>query len=1027
MDPHITVLTGTYYLRFCCSLKKKKLLPTLSPFISNFNSIIIITHKLMTGRVLQLAFLYTTASLLQGGKSQLIPSHHNVHGTSNISYGGTVGIFDHHNGIDTSVPSIALTDTRVPQDNSASTHHSGSIDVQSSIPENTTSDSTESISSTGTVEDFGDHGYEDPGGLDGPYIEDDGHTSDLDGPSGSSLLTDSSSSTASVGPPSILHPTMSTLLTISVVPSDYPLSSDELSTEDDSHTVDSGGVTTTGEPTEEPTGSSESTESTATPSTSETSSLSEDSTTSILSPSLSTSLEDATTSESDIEHSSEPTVGDMSDHTSDHTSEHTTEYTSEHTSVHTSGSIVESTSTTSSGLEEDSSSEAQTSHDEHTHIVPTTASYTPEVTSSSGVEEHTWPHVQHDPSTESTDVASGEPSHQPWSDTDVDTGTPYNSTSTEHHPATLSESTTTTSSEILSSGGDRASSNSDVSSMQTYSSERSSGSSVSSTSLTSSTSSVPPMSFTSSTPSLSSISFTSSTSSVSSISLTSSTSSVSFTSFASSGSSRTLVPYAVFSAPRSDSRTGMTSETSSQGSSETTSEKASKVSLQTSSETTSEVSEQQFSVTPDTGSFIRGTSETSTDSFSNDAVESSIGDYRHSGDYGTTSEDVGTPTSHRVSYITQYQYVTATEIITLVPSSVSVSRVVVTMSPVLTETLRSSSSKSNTVSSLGISIISSEPMYGGELLITEVLQGATVVLNHFTTVTLFSTSTVIPNSKARSEETARKNRRVGLGCGLGIGIPVLLAVVFTIYFVFIRSRKVDTIDPEGKIVTSYKMNKLKRAWYMLLGRELPGYGADAPVVDLGDEESELSDGMVYGQQGESVNRSGSGSGSSNWGGNAFNEKIEEPGAGVATGAAPVDSVAVPTAPAVAAAAAVPGPDTGYDGTRSGVDNVAGVIDDTSTMSSESFIGVSPLEGNPGYAGGFLYEDIPQDYYNYNHVSVNDASIERRDTNGYLSNRSRVSGTGSSGVGSGSHTGSSGGSNRVNQGTRDNIFSNSHAY
>ena len=989
----------------------------------------------MTGRVLQLAFLYTTASLLQGGKSQLIHSHHNVHGTSNISYGGTLGILDHHNGIDTSVPSIALTDTRV-QDNSASTHHSGSIDVQSSIPENTTSDSTESISSTGTVEDFGDHGYEDPGGLDGPYIEDDGHTSDLDGPSGSSLLTDSSSSTASVGPPSILHPTMSTLLTISVVPSDYPLSSDELSTEDDSHSVDSGGVTTTGEPTEEPTGSSESTESaesTEIPSTSETSSLSEDSTISILSPSLSTSLEDATTSESDIEHSNKPTVGDTSDHTSEHTSERTTEYTSEHASVHTSGSIVESTSTTSSGLEEDSSSEAQTSHDEHTHIVPTTASYTSEVTSSSRVEEHTGSHVQHGPSTESTDVASGEPSHQPWSDTDVGTGTLYNSTGTEHHPATLSESTTTASSEILSSEEDRASSDSDVSSTQTYSSERSNGSSVSSTSLTSSTSSVPPMPFTSSTPSLSSISFTSSTSSVSpisftsstsSVSLTSSTSSVSFTSFTSSGSSRTLVPYAVFSAPRSDSTTGMTSETSSQGSSETTSEKASKVSLQTSSETTSEVSEQQFSVTSDTGSFIRGTSETSTDSFSNDAVESSIGDHRHSGDYGTTSEDVGTPTSHRVSYITQYQYVTATEIITLVPSSVSVSRVVVTMSPVLTETLRSSSSKSNTVSSLGISIISSEPMYGGELLITEVLQGATVVLNHFTTVTLFSTSTVIPNSKARSEETARKNRRVGLGCGLGIGIPVLLAVVFTIYFVFIRSRKVDTIDPEGKIVTSYKMNKLKRAWYMLLGRELPGYGADAPVVDLGDEESELSDGMVYGQQGESVNRSGSGSGSSNWGGNAFNEKIEEPGAGVATGAAHVDSVAAPTAPAVAA---VPGPDTGYDGARSGVDNVAGVIDDTSTMSSESFIGVSPLEGNPGYAGGFLYEDIPQDYYNYNHVSVNDASVERRDTNGYLSNRSRVSGAGSSGVGSGSHTGSSGGSNRVNQGTRDNIFSNSHAY
>ena len=465
------------------------------------------------------------------------------------------------------------------------------------------------------------------------------------------------------------------------------------------------------------------------------------------------------------------------------------------------------------------------------------------------------------------------------------TGTLYNSTSTEHHPATLSESTTTASSEILSFEEDRASSDSDVSSLQTYSSE-----------------------------------------------------------------------------------------------------------------------------------------------------ESSVDDYGYTEEYRTTSEDVGTPTSQSMSYVTHYQYITATEIVTLVPSSLSVSRVLVTLSPVSTEELDEFVADGDVGREVErtpdtyMSMVSSTLVYYNELLVTQMTNGHTVVQNHYTTVTLRSTSTILPDPKELARISARRRRRIGLGCGLGIGIPVLLAVVFTIYFVFIRSRKVDTIDPEGKIVTSYKMNKLKRAWYMLLGRELPGYGADAPVVDLGDEESELSDGRAYGQQGESVNRSvsrsTSGSDSSNWGGNVFNEKIEEPGAGVATDAAPVDSAAAPTAPAVAAATAVPGPDTGYDGARSGVDNVAGVIDDTSTMSSESFIGVSPLEGNPGYAGGFLYEDIPQDYYNYNHVSVNDASVERRDTDGYLSNRRRVSGTGSSGVGSGSRTGSSG---RSDQGTQDNIFSDSHAY
>ena len=952
----------------------------------------------MTGRVLQLAFLYTAASLLQGGKSQRIPNHHYVNDTADM--------FDHHNGIDTIVPSMAPQETGV-HGNTAHTDHSVSLDTtnigtQSSIPEPTSPDFTDFISSTGTTETFGNHQHGDPGGPDGPYIED--FTSGSDGTSVSSLLTDSSSSTVIVDRPSISHPVMSTPLTISIVPSDHSSSGDEMSTEDGSHSVDSGGVKTTADSTREPTGHSESTgipstdvsessngtdvsgssETSETNVTSEMSSPYEDSTTSMFFPPSSTSLEDAVTSEPGTVTPNEPSIEDTSEHTSENTSENT------------SGSNVESTNTTSSGSDGGPGSETQTSHDEHTRVAPTTASHTPEVTSSR-VEEPTSSQVQHEPSAESTDVTSEEPSHQPSSDTSANTSTmdygDHSSTDTGHHPPTLSESTTTPSSEVLSSEEDRTSSDLAVSSMQTHSSEESTVSSISSISSTPSTS---------------------------------------------SESSRTLVPYAAFSVPGPSSRTRTTSETSFPRRSETTSEETSEMSFETSSGTTSEVSEEQPSVTSETRPFIRETSQTSIESSSNDAIESSTAEYSHTGDRRSTSEDVRTPSSQSISYITQYQYITATEIVTLVPSSLSMSRVVVTLSPVSTEELLSSSSGSNTVSDPGISIISSEPVYSGELLITEVLQGATVVLNHFTTVTLFSTSTIIPNSKARSEETARKNRRVGLGCGLGIGIPVLIAVVLTIYFVFIRSRRVDTIDPEGKIVTSYRMNKLKRAWYMLLGRELPDYGADVPVADLGDDESELSEGRMYSQQGGGVNRSvsDSGSGSGSWGGNAFNEKVEEPGAGVVTGATPFDSAAVPTAPtaptdpAVAAVAAVPGPNTGFDGTRAGVGDIAGVVDDTSTVSSESFIGASPLESSPGYAGGFLYEDIPHDYYNYNHVSVNDASVERRDTDGYLSNPSRMSRAGSSGVGTGSRTGSSGRSNWGNSGNRgnqDNIFSDSHAY
>ena len=92
--------------------------------------------------------------------------------------------------------------------------------------------------------------------------------------------------------------------------------------------------------------------------------------------------------------------------------------------------------------------------------------------------------------------------------------------------------------------------------------------------------------------------------------------------------------------------------------------------------------------------------------------------------------------------------------------------------------------------------------------------------NYYTTITMRPSATAKANSsnKHTSGGLSKKNRNIVLGCCLGIGIPVFLVIALFIYVTCIRSKKVDFIDSDGKVVSTYKMNKFKLFWYFLMGK-----------------------------------------------------------------------------------------------------------------------------------------------------------------------------------------------------------------
>lgn len=102
---------------------------------------------------------------------------------------------------------------------------------------------------------------------------------------------------------------------------------------------------------------------------------------------------------------------------------------------------------------------------------------------------------------------------------------------------------------------------------------------------------------------------------------------------------------------------------------------------------------------------------------------------------------------------------------------------------------------------------------------TSIIEGKTVLSDYYTTITLIPTAT--SNSKNQSPGgVSKKNRNIILGCCLGIGIPVILIIALFIYVTCIRSKKIDFIDSDGKVVSTYKMNKFKVFWFFLMGKSI---------------------------------------------------------------------------------------------------------------------------------------------------------------------------------------------------------------
>ena len=91
--------------------------------------------------------------------------------------------------------------------------------------------------------------------------------------------------------------------------------------------------------------------------------------------------------------------------------------------------------------------------------------------------------------------------------------------------------------------------------------------------------------------------------------------------------------------------------------------------------------------------------------------------------------------------------------------------------------------------------------------------------NYYTTITLRPSATAKANSaKHTSGGLSSKNRNIVLGCCLGIGIPIVLIIALFLYVTCIRAKKVDFIDSDGKVVSTYKMNKFKLFWLFLMGK-----------------------------------------------------------------------------------------------------------------------------------------------------------------------------------------------------------------
>ncbi|EGA85713.1 Mid2p [Saccharomyces cerevisiae VL3] len=163
-------------------------------------------------------------------------------------------------------------------------------------------------------------------------------------------------------------------------------------------------------------------------------------------------------------------------------------------------------------------------------------------------------------------------------------------------------------------------------------------------------------------------------------------------------------------------------------------------------------------------------------------------------------------------------------------SSTSSTQTSTSSSSSLSSTPSSSSSPSTITSAPSTSSTPSTTAYNQGSTITSIINGKTILSNHYTTVTYTPSATADSSNKSKSSGLSKKNRNIVIGCVVGIGVPLILVILALIYMFCIQSSRTDFIDSDGKVVTAYRANKFTKWWYMLLGKKVSDeYHSDSPL------------------------------------------------------------------------------------------------------------------------------------------------------------------------------------------------------
>ncbi|CAI4657893.1 BDM_1a_G0038610.mRNA.1.CDS.1 [Saccharomyces cerevisiae] len=163
-------------------------------------------------------------------------------------------------------------------------------------------------------------------------------------------------------------------------------------------------------------------------------------------------------------------------------------------------------------------------------------------------------------------------------------------------------------------------------------------------------------------------------------------------------------------------------------------------------------------------------------------------------------------------------------------SSTSSTQTSTSSSSSLSSTPSSSSSPSTITSAPSTSSTPSTTAYNQGSTITSIINGKTILSNHYTTVTYTPSATADSRNKSKSSGLSKKNRNIVIGCVVGIGVPLILVILALIYMFCIQSSRTDFIDSDGKVVTAYRANKFTKWWYMLLGKKVSDeYHSDSPL------------------------------------------------------------------------------------------------------------------------------------------------------------------------------------------------------